>query len=184
MGYGFTEVPELSYGLAVRVAVLVIPYGVEKVVACDPGTVLSVNLKRTLACSSMSQIGFIMVGTGMYSILGETGILAARGTVLHMVNHSLIKLVLFESAGVVVMRLHALTLSQIRGFGRNKLPLKLAFLSGALGISGVPLFCGYLSKTLLHEGITEGIHLLGASYTVFLKCCEILFLVGGGLTFA
>ena len=44
MGYGFTEVPELSYGLAVRVAVLVIPYGVEEVVASDPGAILSVNL--------------------------------------------------------------------------------------------------------------------------------------------
>ncbi|HSK69609.1 MAG TPA: complex I subunit 5 family protein, partial [Candidatus Limnocylindria bacterium] len=53
----------------------------------------SVDLKRTLACSSMSQIGFILFGVGMQSLLGEHNALAAQGTVLHMVNHSLIKLV-------------------------------------------------------------------------------------------
>ena len=54
--------------------------------------VFSIDLKRTLACSSMSQIGFILVGTGMTELLGEENALAVRGTILHMVNHSLIKL--------------------------------------------------------------------------------------------
>ena len=75
----------------------------------------SVNLKRTLACSSMSQIGFILTGISMTILLteadfGEGRMLALSGTMLHMVNHSLIKLTLFMAAGVVVMNLHALTL--------------------------------------------------------------------------
>lgn len=61
----------------------------------------SVDLKRTLACSSMSQIGFILVGTAMQGFLNGENALAAWGTVLHMLNHSLIKLVLFVAAGVV-----------------------------------------------------------------------------------
>ena len=61
--------------------------------------VFSLDLKRTLACSSMSQIGFILVGVGMQGLLGEENTLAAHGTLLHMVNHSLIKLVLFMAAG-------------------------------------------------------------------------------------
>jgi multiple sugar transport system permease protein len=60
--------------------------------------VFSIDLKRTLACSSMSQIGFILVGTGMTELLGEENALAVRGTILHMVNHSLIKLILFMAA--------------------------------------------------------------------------------------
>ena len=68
----------------------------------------SVNLKRTLACSSVSQIGFILIGIGMQGLLGEEGSLAIRGSLLHMVNHSLIKLVLFMAAGVVFMNLHKL----------------------------------------------------------------------------
>ena len=55
----------------------------------------SVNLKRTLACSSVSQIGFILTGIGMGCLLqaaGEDNSLAVRGAFLHMLNHSLFKL--------------------------------------------------------------------------------------------
>ena len=148
----------------------------------------SVNLKRTLACSSMSQIGFILTGTGMYVLLTAAGSEEGAGTalsglMLHMVNHSLIKLTLFMAAGAVVMRIHSLTLDEIRGYGRNKPFLKAAFALGALGISGVPLFNGYISKTLLHEGIVEGIHEC-AAYASLLRVSEWVFLISGGFTFA
>ena len=140
----------------------------------------SIDLKRTLACSSMSQIGFIMVGVGMGTMLAEEGALAMRGTFLHMVNHSLIKLVLFMAAGVVYFNIHKLDLNEIRGFGRNKTFLKVVFAIGALGIGGIPLFNGYVSKTLLHEGILEGASILG-SYT---SLVEWTFLISGGCTLA
>ncbi len=148
--------------------------------------VFSVNLKRTLACSSVSQIGFILVGVGMQCFLGEENALAVRGTFLHMVNHSLIKLLLFNCAGVVYMNLHALDFNEIRGFGRKKPFLMGCFLMGALGIGGMPLWNGYVSKTLLHESIVEFIaHLshLGES-TVLFQALEWVFLFSGGLTVA
>ena len=149
--------------------------------------VFSVNLKRTLACSSMSQIGFILTGVGMLILLSAAGseegyAIALPGLLLHMVNHSIIKLTLFMCAGVVVMNLHKLNLDEIRGWGRKKNKLKIAFALGALGISGVPLMNGYMSKTLLHEGIVEGIHLL-EGISSYLKAAEWIFLVSGGLTF-
>ena len=140
----------------------------------------SINLKRTLACSSMSQIGFILVGIGMMGLLGEENALAARGALLHMVNHSLFKLVLFECAGVVYFNLHQLDLNEIRGFGRRKPLLNLAFLLGAAGIGGIPLLNGYVSKTLLHEAIVEG----AAEYGWALTGVEWLFLLSGGMTLA
>ena len=140
--------------------------------------VFSVDLKRTLACSSMSQIGFILIGVGMQGLLGEENLLAVHGTLLHMVNHSLIKLVLFMAAGVVFMNVHALDLNEIRGFGRKKPLLKIIFLVGALAIGGIPLFGGYISKTLLHESILE---YAGGS---MMKTVEIIFLASGGLTAA
>ena len=151
----------------------------------------SVDLKRVLACSSMSQIGFILIGTGMISLLGEEAALAARGTLLHMVNHSLIKLVLFMIAGVVFMNTHKLNLNEIRGFGRKKPLLCATFLMGALGIGGIPLWNGYVSKTLLHESILEYAGLFQVSsadsligtYT-FWKCIEWIFLISGGMTVA
>ncbi|MBD5454534.1 MAG: NADH dehydrogenase [Lachnospiraceae bacterium] len=140
--------------------------------------VFSVDLKRTLACSSMSQIGFILVGIGMQGLLGEENMLAVHGTFLHMVNHSMIKLVLFMAAGVVFMNTHALDLNEIRGFGRKKPLLKVIFLVGALAIGGIPLFSGYISKTLLHESIVE----YGGG--ALIKTVEVIFLISGGLTLA
>lgn len=137
--------------------------------------VFSIDLKRTLACSSMSQIGFILVGIGMQG-LSEENLTAVHGTLLHMVNHSLIKLVLFMAAGVIFMNAHALDLNEIRGFGRKKPFLKSIFLTGALAIGGIPLFGGYISKTLLHESILE----YGGSG--LMKAVEIIFLISGGLT--
>ncbi len=159
----------------------------------------SVNLKRTLACSSVSQIGFILTGIGMSCLLqaaGEDNGLAVRGTFLHMVNHSLFKLVLFLCAAAVYMNLHELDLNKIRGFGRKKPVLMFCFSMGALGISGMPLWSGYISKTLLHESIVEytqvleGMKLAGESMPgiggnpVFWHGAEWLFLISGGMTAA
>lgn len=150
----------------------------------------SIDFKRTLACSSVSQIGFILVGVGMSGLLGEENTLALRGSLLHMVNHSLIKLVLFMAAGVVFMNVHKLDLNEIRGFGRKKPLLHYIFLMGALGIGGIPLWNGYISKTLIHESIVEYITLIrsdmvtGLFSASFMKGVEWIFLISGGLTIA
>ncbi len=145
----------------------------------------STDLKRTLACSSMSQIGFILFGIAMQSLLGEHNALAAQGTVLHMLNHSLIKLCLFMAAGVIYINLHQLNLNDIRGFGRKRWGLMTCFLVGAASISGIPMFSGYASKTLLHESIVEYIvHLqhLGES-ALWYQLAEWVFIITGGITF-
>lgn len=171
-----------------RWGTFVLLVGVLTMVAGAVLAVFSIDIKRTLACSSVSQIGFILVGIGMQGLLGEENILAVRGTMLHMVNHSLFKLTLFMAAGVIYMNLHKLELNEIRGFGRNKPLLKLAFLSGALGIGGVPLFSGYISKTLLHESIVEYAGIAGKSDQILgvpdIRLVEWLFLISGGLTVA
>lgn len=95
-----------------------------------------------------------------------------------MVNHSLIKLVLFMAAGVIYFNVHELDLNVLRGYGRKKPLLKGIFLTGALALGGVPLSAGYVSKTLLHESIVE---YGGGS---LFSAVEGLFLVSGGLTAA
>jgi hydrogenase-4 component B len=146
----------------------------------------SVDLKRTLACSSMSQIGFILLGAALQGLLGEENAPAAWGTVLHMLNHSLIKLVLFLAAGVVYLGTHSLVLDDIRGWGRNKPWLKVTFLIGGAALCGIPGSSGYISKTLLHESVVEWIRLLAQRGlpTGAGRAVEWLFLLSGGLTVA
>ncbi|MBR6541746.1 MAG: sodium:proton antiporter, partial [Anaerotignum sp.] len=86
----------------------------------------------------------------------------------------------------VFMNLKELDLNKIRGYGKDKPLLKFIFLMPILGIGGIPLWNGYISKTLIHESMVEYIHLLaehGQSVT-FMKCAEALFLFSGGLTLA
>lgn len=168
-------------------AILILGLGVVTMVLGAVLALFSVDLKRTLACSSVSQIGFILVGIGMAGLLGEENGLAVRGSILHMVNHSMIKLVLFLVAGVIFMNLHKLDLNEIRGFGRKKPLLGYLFLMGALGIGGMPLWNGYVSKTLLHEGIVEYTEMVRSGAAVSLsvqtlKGIEWIFLISGGLT--
>lgn len=147
------------------------------------------NLKTTIAYSSMSQIGFILVGVGMSQLLMEENAIAVRGTILHMVNHTFVKLVLFMLAAVVFMQAGSYELNTVKGFGRKKPFLMLTFLLGAIGVGGVPLFNGYISKTLLHESIVAYQHLLAEGMTaginpVVYHIVEWLFLFSGGLTLA
>ena len=94
------------------------------------------------------------------------------------------------AAGVVFMNVHKLDLNEIRGFGRKKPLLCYIFLMGALGIGGIPLWNGYISKTLIHESIVEYIELLNEGRTAgffdaaAMKGIEWTFLVSGGLTVA
>ena len=153
----------------------------------------SVDLKRTLACSSMSQIGFILTAISMQCILmsdpeltGGFHFYAVEGAILHMMNHSLIKLCLFMSAGAVYMNLHMLNLNDIRGFGYHKPLLKFIFGMGVLAIIGMPLWSGYISKTLIHESIVERIfmyHDRTFAAQVF-RIVEAIFTLTGGLTTA
>ena len=148
--------------------------------------VFSTNLKRTLACSSMSQIGFILTGVAMSELLAEENALAVHGLVLHMLNHSLFKLTLFLAAGAVFMNLHQLELNRIRGFGRGKPLFAFAMLMGLCGLAGIPGGSGYVSKTLLHESIVEYVHHLehaGHAAGAY-RAAEWIFLLSGGLTLA
>jgi len=147
----------------------------------------SIDLKRTLAYSSVSQIGFILLGIGMQGIMSDYyNSLAIQGTLLHMVNHSLIKLLLFMAAGVVVLNVHHLDLNKIRGFGRGKPLFTFIFLMGVLTIIGIPFFSGYVSKTLLHESLVYHIWLFteNTSMSAYFQLIEGIFTLTGGLTMA
>lgn len=146
--------------------------------------VCSIDIKRTLACSSISQIGFILVGTGMVCLLGEHNVLAADGTILHIVNHSLVKMMLFPIAGIIHLTSHTYDLNELRGFGRSKPLLAVVMLVLMLSLSGLPFLNGYVSKTLLHESIVELIHESSVPVNWVLTGVEWIFLFTGGLTFA
>jgi multicomponent Na+:H+ antiporter subunit D len=107
------------------------------------------NLKRMLAYSSVAQVGYIILGI---SFASQTGIMA---TLLHMLNHGLMKAALFLALAAVVYRMGIAQLSQMHGIA-SRMPLTMAaFLIGGLSLIGVPLTVGFISKWYLVSAALE-----------------------------
>jgi hydrogenase-4 component B len=133
------------------------------------------NLKRTVACSSLSQIGFIVVGVACMVL--EPGGLSYTGTVLHMLNHTLIKTALFLAVGGIFKACGTLDLNELQGYGKKNLLLMPVFAVSGLSLAGVPGFSGYISKNMMHEALDEIALSSGLANGV-----SLIFTFTGGMT--
>lgn len=140
---------------------------------------LQENAKRMLAYHSVSQMGYIIMGIGVAAYLGHEGGLGFAAAIYHIVNHALFKAALFLGVGAVYYRTGELNMYKLGGLWK-KMPFVFLFtLIAAAGISGIPPFNGFASKTLLHEAIVESFE---HSHLVSLKWAEIVFIITGGGT--
>ncbi len=144
------------------------------------------DIKRTLAYSSVSQMGYILLGIGCAGYLGAEGAMGLSGAVYHVLNHGLFKACLFLAAGAILFRAHELNMFRLGGLWR-KMPLTTIFWCiAALGIMGIPFFNGFVSKTLLHDAILESGHLAGQAGAVgsagWFSLVEWIFLITSGGT--
>jgi multicomponent Na+:H+ antiporter subunit D len=103
------------------------------------------RLKRILAFSSVSQMGYIILGIGLGTPLG----LAAAA--LHTIHHALVKSALFMGAGAVQWRTDIHALDEGGGLARQ-MPVTFALMGiGTLSLAGMPLLSGFASKMLLED---------------------------------
>ncbi|AKL96769.1 formate hydrogenlyase subunit 3/multisubunit Na+/H+ antiporter, MnhD subunit [Clostridium aceticum] len=113
------------------------------------------NMKKMLAYHSVSQMGYVIMGIGVAAYLGYKGPMGFIGSVYHMLNHSLFKVLLFMVAGLVYMRTKELNMYELGGLWRKMPITALLCLIAALGITGMPGFNGFASKSILHHAIIE-----------------------------
>jgi NADH-quinone oxidoreductase subunit L len=106
------------------------------------------DIKRVLAYSTMSQVGFMMFALGISGYGGEEGI-GFTSSMFHLFTHALFKALLFLGAGAVIHYVHSNEMKDMGGL-RKHLPIThITFLIACLAIAGVPPFSGFFSK----EGI-------------------------------
>lgn len=117
------------------------------------------NLKRLLAFSSISQIGYILIGLGCGAFLGGEGAIGLAGGIYHAVNHSMFKGLLFLGVGAVIFSVGQADMRKLGGLWRRMPATTVVTCVAGLGIIGIPLFNGFASKTLLHHAIVESLHL-------------------------
>jgi proton-translocating NADH-quinone oxidoreductase chain M len=111
------------------------------------------DIKRVLAYSSISQMGYILFGLGSASDLGITG-----GTLMY-VTHGLGKAVLFMMAGSIILQTGTRSMSKLGGLG-GKMPYTAVIaMIGALTIIGIPPTSGFMAEWILFNGVLQtGVH--------------------------
>ncbi len=134
------------------------------------------NLKKLLAYHSIENIGIIGIGIGLGCIgMGKGNhlltLLGFAGALLHTLNHSLFKSLLFYGAGNVYQATHTMDIEKLGGLGKRMPHTAILFLIAALAICGLPPFNGFVSEFLIYNGMFTGLH--GSDKTL------LSFIVGG-----
>jgi NADH-quinone oxidoreductase subunit L len=125
------------YGLDTGVLQIVLYVGIISALLAALIACTQTDIKRVLAYSTMSQIGYMMFALGSY---GYTA------SMFHLFTHAFFKALLFLCAGVIIHQVHSNDMKDMGGL-RKKMPLThICFLVACLAISGIPPFSGFFSK--------------------------------------
>jgi len=143
------------------------------------------DIKRLLAYHSVENIGIILIGAGLGMIGVSTGnramaIFGFAGSLLHVLNHSIFKSLLFMGAGAVLQKTGTRHVDDLGGLIKRMPTTGRTFLVGSISISGLPPFNGFISEFLIYFAAFQGLTLPGVSF-LFASLAIISLAVIGGL---
>ncbi|MEN1727425.1 MAG: monovalent cation/H+ antiporter subunit D family protein [Pseudomonadota bacterium] len=139
----------VGFAAAMPYAEVFFVLGIFGILMASLWTIQQDNLKRLLAYSSVAQIGYIILGISLLSVTG-----LAAGLV-HLFNHAIIKAALFMVVCTVIYQTGSARISAFEGLGRQMPLTMLAFVLAGLGLIGVPLTAGFISKWMLIQAAIE-----------------------------
>ena len=140
--------PKFAFGdLPLDVALMA--FSLVGIFIASAAAVFQSNIKRLLAYSSVAQIGYMLLGISMANVAGLTA------GIVHMFNHALIKGGLFMVVGCLVLRMGSHKISDFAGAGKTMPWTSMAWVLGGLGLIGVPMTAGFVSKWLLLTSALE-----------------------------
>jgi len=137
------------------------------VIACT-----QTDIKRVLAYSTMSQIGYMMFALGVSGYGGEDG-LGYTASMFHLFTHAMFKALLFLGAGAVIHHVHSNELSAMGGMRKQMPVTNILFLIACLAIAGIPPLSGFFSKEEIltaaydHNKLIYGVGIFTAALTAF-----------------
>lgn len=142
------------------------------------------DLKRLLAYHSVENIGIILIGVGVGMIgvaadLPMMAILGFAGGLLHVLNHSIFKSLLFMGAGGVLQKTGTRTMDALGGLLKNMKVTGTTFLIGSLAISGLPPLNGFVSEFFIYVGGFSGVTPGGRPFIFCMAAIVSLSIIGG-----
>lgn len=120
------------------------------------------DLKKLLAYSSIENIGIMSLGLGV-GVLGLAyqnnimAILGLTGCILHVLNHSIFKELMFFAAGSVYLKTHTRDMEELGGLIKKMPMTGLMFIFGSIAICGLPPFNGFISEIVIYMGMLLGL---------------------------
>jgi NADH-quinone oxidoreductase subunit L len=129
--------------------------------------IVALELKKVLAYSTISQIGFMMLGLGVAG-LGEGNLLPGLSAgIFHLISHALFKGALFLGAGCVIHAVETIYMDKMGGLGKEMPFTKILMLLATLSLAGIPPFSGFWSKDAVFvASLNAGITLTNVLYIV------------------
>ena len=124
------------------------------------------DIKRLLAYSSIENVGVILIGLGIAAVgyasgdevVGPlVGMCGMCGALLHMVNHSLFKTMLFFSAGNIYSKMHTTAMNQMGGLAKHMPITAIVMLFATIAICALPPLNGFVSELLIYIGMFNGV---------------------------
>jgi NADH-quinone oxidoreductase subunit M len=138
------------FGWFPEAATVLVPYlvliGMINIVYTAGVAMVQADLKKLIAYSSVSHMGFVLVGLGALNAIGF------NGAVFQMVSHGLISAGLFMIVGTLYTRTHTREISEMGGFGKTSPTIYFFALLIALASLGLPLLAGFPAETLVFYG--------------------------------
>ena len=107
--------------------------------------IVQTDIKRVLAFSTISQIGFMMVALGVSGYGGQAGT-GYMASMFHLFTHAMFKALLFLGAGSIIHAVHSNEMTQMGGLKKYLPVTRWTFLIACLAITGIPPFSGFFSK--------------------------------------
>lgn len=134
------QMPEILNSLSLLACFTIIYAGIK---AC-----MQTKLKKILAYSTVSQLSYMILAL---SFINKASVIASF---THMLSHSIAKITLFFSAGIIYISLHKVDINDMRGIVRILPVTVILFILAALSIIGLPVSFGYMTSSMIYNAIS------------------------------
>jgi len=170
----------------VTIGVIILIISLVSGIAGVATAIIQHDMKKLLAYHSIENIGIIGIGIGTGLIGVGTGnnalaILGFGGGILHILNHSLFKSLLFYSMGSVYSKTHTRNIDKMGGLIKKMPHTTLLFLIASIAICGLPPFNGFVSEFFIYNAFAQGMIASSTGIKILMMFAMLSLVVIGGL---
>ena len=184
--YGILRILMSVHQDMISIAVIILVVSVLSGIIGIMMAIVQQDLKKILAYSSIENIGIIGMGIGLGALGMAKGnntlaVLGFGGALLHVLNHSFFKSLLFFNAGSVYSVTHTRNTGQMGGLMKKMPYTSVLFLIGSLAICGLPPFNGFISEFIIYSGMFKSLSSSGIYQSIFIMGSIVALSLIGGL---